>query len=91
MSFRRFAVDLLLDQPGKEEVDIGSHRVFMGSMHRDSEDLMEQSVMNDHTDERAGCQKGIDGTKCAVGNSPANVCGQVIIKHFMVFAEKHLG
>ena len=63
----------------------------MGLMHRDSEDLMEQPVMDDHANEGAGCQEGIDRAKRAVFNPCANVRSEVIIEHFVVFAEEHLG
>ncbi len=47
--------------------------------------------MDDHADERAGCQEGIDRAKCAVFNPCANVRGEVIVEHFVVLAEEHLG
>jgi hypothetical protein len=60
-------------------------------MHRDSKDFMQQTVMDDHADERAGRQERIDRAKRTVGNSCSNVRGEVIVEHFVVLAEEHLG
>jgi hypothetical protein len=63
----------------------------MGFMHWDSEYLMDQTVMDDHADEGAGCQEGIDRPKRAVFNPCANVRSEMVIEHFVVLAEEHLG
>ena len=47
--------------------------------------------MDDHADEGAGCQEGIDRAERSVFNSGTYVCGEVVVEHFVVFAEEHLG
>src|SRR5262245_1233942 len=80
-----------LDQPGEEKVDVGCDRIFMGLMHGHSEYFVEKTVMDDHADEGASCQEWVDRSKYAVFNSRLNVCSEMVIEYFEMFAKEHFG
>jgi hypothetical protein len=58
-------------------------------VHGDTEDLVKETMVDDHSDERSGGQQRIHLTKGSFAYSCLDIRGQVVIKDSMVFPEEH--
>lgn len=49
----------LTEQAPEKQLDIGRDRLIMRAMHRNSENLVQEPMMDDYADKGAGSQEGI--------------------------------
>jgi hypothetical protein len=75
----------------QEQLDIGGHRFVMGTMHRHTEDVMQETMMDDHSDEGTGGEQRVDFAEAAFGDSHLNVGRKMVIEDAVMLGEKHLG
>lgn len=60
-------------------------------MHGDTEDLMQETMVNDHSNERTGGEQWVHLVECSFTDSCLDVGGEMVVKNAMVFPEEHLG
>jgi hypothetical protein len=58
-------------------------------MHGDTENLVKEAVVDDHSNECPSGKQRIHLAECPFADSGFDICGQVVIKDPMVFPEEH--
>ena len=60
-------------------------------MHGQPENIVQQAMVDDDTEEGSGGELRIDRAKGSIFDPPADVCFQQVVKHAVLPPEKHIG
>ncbi len=80
-----------MDESAEEQGHIFVYGVFVASVHGQSENVVQEAVMDNDAEERSGGEQWIDRAKGAALDPLADIVRQQIVKGPVLPLKKHIG